>query len=912
MRKDRQRQLALLPLRTALLVLFFSQSYALTGTKWSDFNISKITKPSDSGIIVNLGEIALDTNSVLNLTVGANPKLDEQYFNGDLLFKGVKLFEINVDIQAADATGMTSIYKIASAKDNKGGIHGVINYFICEKLEGGEGSCSINLNVNATKAPIYRLFDVFIGTLTIDQNIKMSLTPNGSVNTIFHNAGTLEFDGGFFVDLREQNGVFTDPKIQGTRKVVIEHYGANTAINTYKKALPVQIYGDIVSAGQRLALNLMTADSFFEGHYDIGDSPHNYSYNDILITNGARANIDLTFLKASNDAPQRFTVMMSNHSNATINAIFDRTRYALLDFDISNSVLYANLSYSQASAQRGAKDTMRIALRDNGSWITNQDAYADEIYFNVQLPNQPSPTALNAPLFTPRVSLSRAGGGGVVDLRYSDFAGTLRSYNQFDETKRIVLKSRLISGNNGLFKLYGILNRNLWLKDAQGNTIATDQIITNSIIGNHYIEIHWDPRSVDESLINADLIGDRIVVARQLSTVQEGNFIGAMTPIGLYEYQVNLSKENLFDNTGAHIGYEWVIGKLAEPVYPPASRPSYLSKTLNALLAIPYKTLLSQTQTLHQRMGDLRYFDNIAGAYIKTNYSLFYGFETSQAISSYTHIEDITLGADLGVFGYGGKHFFGTSFNITPLQDIGESGAYEGSTLAYGFSVYQTSLFDNGVYTDMLLKYTYANHQYDLYTQDFAGNSLDFDSHSLLASFEIGYKFRLPIKTPHFDYSFYYLKPQFNLDFGVIFGNEGMRIQHSENYDVGINSKLAFPLTPSFSVDFGRRFDNDKILGDVFISLGAEYAFNAGNALELSTPYNDGTFSPEGIFNLKFGVGGNVMLLNGVRFYFDLSSKFVGRIAPVLSMSAGARIPIGAKHTRNTPTSLDKPIIYGR
>lgn len=101
------------------------------------------------------------------------------------------------------------------------------------------------------------------------------------------------------------------------------------------------------------------------------------------MTNGARANIDLTFLEATNDSPQRFTLMMSGKSKATIDAIFDRTRYALLDFDVSDSVLYANLSYSQATAQRGAKDTVRIALHNNGAWITNQNAYADEIYFNV-------------------------------------------------------------------------------------------------------------------------------------------------------------------------------------------------------------------------------------------------------------------------------------------------------------------------------------------------------------------------------------------------------------------------------------------------------------------------------------------------------------------------------------------------
>lgn len=170
---------------------------------------------------------------------------------------------------------------------------------------------------------------------------------------------------------------------------------------------------------------------------------------------------------------------------------------------------------------------------------------------------------------------------------------------------------------------------------------------------------------------------------------------------------------------------------------------------------------------------------------------------------------------------------------------------------------------------------------------------------------------KLPIKTPNFDYSFYYLKPQFNLDFGVIFGSEMMRLHHSGGYDVGAKYDLSLPIKPSLSLDFGRRFDNQQILGDVFVTLGAEYGFNAGNTLELNTPYNDGTFSPEGILNLKLGIGANVMLMSGARFYFDLSSKFLGRIAPVLSISAGARIPIGSKHQRSLYRSPQSPVIYG-
>lgn len=886
--------------------VFLAKVWGIDADEWNDFGITPSVKPT-SGSFVTVGEITLDENSTLTLTTSNNPTLNQQFFDGDLFFNNVKLLEINVTTQGAMANGWTPIYWRNTTELS------ALNAFTCGKMQGNEGLCSIILNVNSTQTTLDRLFNLEKGTLTIDQNVTLNLAPQGKVKTIFYNAGTLEFDGRFIADLREQTGTFTDTKINGTRKVVIEHYGANTAVNTYENAFPVQIYGDIISAGQKLELNLLTQDSIFEGHFDIGDSPHNFSYNNVRLRNGASANVDLSFLQATNDAPQRFTLTLESKSIAKIEAIFDRTRYALLDFSVSNSVLYANLSYSQASNQtRGLKDNTRIALNNNGTWISNKSAYADEIYFNVDLPTQARPTALNEEYIIPNTPLGQAGGGGVIDLRYRDFNGTLRSYNQLDENNRIILRSKLISGDKGLFKLYGILNRNQWSKDNEGNSIATDQIITQSLVGNHYIQIYWDTQSLDESLLTQELLGDRIVVARQLSTANQGNFIGATSTLGLYDYTLNLTKENLADGAGTHIGYEWVIGKILQdeaqtPSLSTPSRPSFLSKTLNALYNIPYKTYISQTQTLHQRMGDLRHFDSVAGAYIKTNYSLLYSSQTSEEISAFTHIEDITLGGDFGIFGYGGKHFFGVAFNLTPIQDLGEEGAYSGNSLAYGLSLYHTSLLSSGFYTDTLLKYFFASHQYALYSQDFGGNNLDFSTHSLLGSFELGYRMRLPIKSS--GYGFFYLKPQFGLDFGVIFGSGLMRIGHSSGYDVEAKYLMSFPITPSFSVDFGKRFDSESLLGDVFASVGMEYAFNAGNTLELSTPYNSGTFSPQGIFNLKLGVGGNVILMNGTRFYFDISSKFGGRIAPVLSLSAGVRIPIGAKHPRFYP-QLETPIIY--
>lgn len=873
--------------RTLFINLFLlSTSHAVfIGTAWKDLNPKDVDKKVDGvGTLIKGREIILTQESILNLTTTANPILEEQYYAGDLRFENVKTLTLNVDVAGADAGALTPIYWRKKTESK------VINSFTCGKYQDSDGTCTLNLNIDSSKTILKHLVNMEASTLILSPNVNVAFAQNSRVHSIFvaglHNSrdaeGTIEFFAGLNVDLRNTQGEFSDPRIGEKRSLIFENYGAAINVNPDRRPFAVKLYGDIYTEGLGTRINLVTPDSIFEGHIDIGNAAFN-SFTALTLQNGATANIALNYLTPTNANIQSFSLFLQD-STAKLDATLGQTQNAQTNFTLTNSTLYANFNYTAPS--RGGQDKASIELNQS-TWITNKSAYADEVSF---------------------------GNGGVIDLRFRDFEGNLREYARMNENNRLKLTSKRISGS-GTFRLYGILNRALWDKDAQGNSIATDQIITNELVGNQYVKIYWDSKNFDENLLSEELVGDRIVVAKQLGTKVEGEFIGASAPIGLYEYATKLTKENLLDDAGNHIGYEWVIGSLtqgepASPSLPSSPPPSFLSRTLNALYGIPYKTFLSQTQTLHQRMGDLRHFDSIAGAYFKANYSLLYGKETSSSIASLTHIEDMVLGSDLGVYGFGGKHFFGASLNITPMQDFGESGAYLGNTLAYGISIYQTSLFNNGFYMDTLLKYAFASHQYTLHSQDFLADSLDFNSHLFVGSFEVGYKMRLPIKTPHFDYSFYYLKPQFNLDFGVICGSKMMDLHHREGYDIQARYDLALPIKPSFSLDFGRRFDNSEILGDVFVSVGAEYGFNAGNTLELSTPYNQGIFSPDGIFNLKLGAGGNVMLMNGVRVYFDVSSRFVGRIAPVLSLSAGVRIPIGQKHSR-TLSSPQAPVIYG-
>lgn len=860
--------------------LLLTASHAVfTGTAWKDLQPKDVDKKVDgAGALIKGREITLTEETILNLTTAKNPVLEEQYYGGDLKFENVKSLTLNVNVAAADAGDLTPIYWRKKA-DSK-----VINSFTCGKYQDSDGTCTMNINVDSSKVILKHLVEMEASTLILSPNVNVTFAQNSKVHSIFvaglHGSrdaeGTIEFFAGLNVDLRNTQGEFSAPQIGEKRRLIFENYGAAINVNPDRRPFAVRLYGDIYTEGLGTRLNLVTPDSVFEGHVDIGSATYN-SFTAFTLQNGATANIILNYLTPTNANIQSFSLSLQD-STAKLEATLGQTQNAQSNFTLNNSTLYANFNYT--ANNRGGQDKMSIEL-NQGTWITNKSAYADEVNFL---------------------------DGGVIDLRFKDFEGSVREYTKMTDANRIKITSKNISGD-GTFKLYGILNRALWEKDAQGNSIATDQIITNTLTGNQKVQIYWDPKTLDESLLSQELVGDRIVVAKQLSTQENGEFIGASTPIGLFEYTTTLSKEATRDNAGNQTGYEWVIGKftqgsaIAQPQNP---SPSFLSKTLNSSLNIPYKTWLAQTQTLHERMGDLRRLDNIAGAYIKTAYSLFYSQESEEEISSLTHSFEVSLGGDYSFFTYGGKNFLGLALAITPLWDIGDAQAYRGNGVAYGFSVYDTFLFDNGLYMDFLLKYIYGSHKYDFYSEDLLANSLSFDTHAVLASYEMGYFKNFSLANiPNF-----YLKPQLNLNFGYLFGQKGLSLNHTLGYAVDAEIVGSFPLQTACSLDFGKRFESENLNADVFLSVGGEYTFNAGNTLKLYTPFNEGAFVPENIFNLKLAVGGNV-IFSKARMYFEMSSRFIGRIAPVLSMSAGARIPLGSAYPRLSNPKIHFPVIYG-
>lgn len=363
------------------------------GTSWLDLNPQDVEKKADgTGAAVIGREITLTDTTILNLTAVANPVLEQQYYQGDLKFENIKSLTLNINVQSVDNSGLTPVYWFQTNDPRR-----IVNSFTCGKYQDSDGTCVMNVNIDSTQIPLKHLFYMEASTFLLSPRVNVEIKENSQIHSVFamgthkmaQATGTLEFFGGLSVDLRKSVGKFEDARIGERRKLIFENFGAAINVNPDKRPFSVKLYGDIFTEGLGTRINLVTPDSIFEGHIDIGDANFN-SITEFTLQNGATANIKLNYLTPTNANLQSFGLSLSD-STASLEATLGQTQNATTKFELTRSTLYANFDYT--SPNRNAQDNMEISLVQS-TWITNKNAYADSINF---------------------------GSGGVVDLRYSDF-----------------------------------------------------------------------------------------------------------------------------------------------------------------------------------------------------------------------------------------------------------------------------------------------------------------------------------------------------------------------------------------------------------------------------------------------------------------------------------------------------------
>lgn len=671
----------------------------------------------------------------------------------------------------------------------------------------------------------------------------------------------------------------------------------------------------------------LDSQSQYEGKIKLTEN----STSKILIDNGASFASEVTIFDAPN-----FSVQMQGGSTSKTKFIFTPNSAP------KSSQIYVDNATFLGSITQKALDYAQVSLSNGAIWAIQASS---------------------------KVNSLELSGNSVIDFTTTNFDNTQkRTQNTIDESNRILLEVGEIRGNNGNFNLYGILNRSAWGRDANGGIIATDKIITSSLSGTHNIKIFWDANHLDTTLLQANLYDDHIVVAEQNGVGGGGEFVGAVSDVGVYQYNTKLTKRAKRDVRGNVIGYEWILGEGDEPpeydeplmdpilepespisesspeppasqlpepepiisdpqplVYDampdpqpelnpasqapiPKSKLSSSAKLINTLLSSQYKIWHFQVENLHTRLGDLRNITTSSNVWAKVKYGLMLGEGNDELIDSKQMNTTLAFGADYSFYTPYGRNFIGGGFDVSFYQDFGgeldgSSEAYKGASTSFGVSVYNTFLFHNGIYIDSVLKYYYSSNEFSIALDELRANSPKFSHHALLASLEMGKKFRLPIPTSDFERSFYYLKPEVGVSVGYLMGAD-VEFSHLGGYVLNSTLEPSSPLQMRLGLDMGRRFDSKRVIGDVFIGFGGEYTALSKGDVKIASPINEVNLKSKGLFNLKVGVGGNVIFDDRVRMYFDVDSKFLGYIQPVLNVNVGVKVIFGER-IKTTPRSAE-------
>lgn len=278
-----------------------------------------------------------------------------------------------------------------------------------------------------------------------------------------------------------------------------------------------------------------------------------------------------------------------------------------LTYTVDNASLFADFTYGQNIPAQAT-----VNVRNSGTWFVGQSNTIETLTITNPEDN------LNRDNFEKLTNLAS------VDFRFSDKGVTLRSLETINDANRFILKTNSIGSNGGaggVFRLFGVFNTAGWTEVRDQNnqtlqeTIATDQIQTNQLNGTHHIQLFWDRNSFDKSLLNTDLEPKKIIVAKQFQQTGGSNFVGAVTPIGVYNYITNLKRENFtwMDNNGMqNTGTQWIIADVQR------ADNSYMSRLLDSIFQTQFRIYKTQIDTLNLRMGELRKLNRVHGVWLRS------------------------------------------------------------------------------------------------------------------------------------------------------------------------------------------------------------------------------------------------------------------------------------------------------
>ena len=501
-----------------------------------------------------------------------------------------------------------------------------------------------------------------------------------------------------------------------------------------------------------------------------------------------------------------------NYNEANSGNIADST--VNLNLSDANSFWTGNAVLSNGGASNSSSDTvtgLNLSLSNGGTWIVANTATAT----SSESGSSTTPLAIN------NLSLNN----GTVTFSDASQTATIDNLTGTGGTVNTAVEKNA----DGTYKTSS-------LSATTVSTTSGTPTLTVNMVGPNGTTVNSDVISASElaALTSAAVTGALATETTRVATVAEGDVNGALT---------------ITENTDG-------TTTVAAPV-----RNTKLD-SLQSIGAISMTLLRHDLNNLTKRMGELRDAPKGVGAWARV-----YGSKLSYGDNGLTSKNNsVQVGVDTDIAQTGWK--VGGAFIYTNGKADYTGG--DGDMDAYSIAAYGTWFGSNGVYVDLIGKYTRMSTDYE-----FGNMKGGYDNNAFTVSAETGW---------HKDLGQYaFVEPQAELTYGTVGGaddtaSNGVKIDQSD-----YNSLIA-----RIGVRAGAKFAENK--GRIYARVSGNYDFlgdlkmSAQNASARSNLKDD-----LGGFWVEYGVGANFSFTKNTYGYVDFERTSGGEVDERYRWNVGIR-----------------------
>ncbi|RDU72075.1 hypothetical protein [Helicobacter brantae] len=568
--------------------------------------------------------------------------------------------------------------------------------------------------------------------------------------------------------------------------------------------------------------------------------------------NGAILNGDIKLEGTAN-------AIITSLSNANLKVNLTPATGTTATITLNGGILEGTIN--QAQPQVGTM-TLGTAGAFGGRWIATGDSNIATLNITNSSGNVANEALMQQDTYNTTISLADTtrdvGGASRIGLDMVK-AGVAPTAGQ---TAERTIRVGNLSGLNGVFRVYTDIGAE-----------ASDKISAVNASGNHIMQVYYNPATFTTE------IGDRYIVVAHVDDEQTtANFEGGTTQVGTQSYKTDLRK--VVSENG---GFDWILGKTQ------SGGANYGTKVISSIMQSQYRSYVLQTESLRQRMGELRDINRVHGLWGRYAMGTTYTPEDENGVEITDNYYTAWVGYDQNVLDLKGQNFYGFALSYSYVNPEGKD--YVGNIHNIGFNFYDTFVARNDFYMDFVFKYILTYSDYEISYYNLAKNTPSYFNHKVMLSAEIGKKFKLTESKNHF-----FLQPDFQISVGYIFGNELSFVDLSQTtIDSNIGGSIPLILRTGLNAGYSL---NTWLKSDFYVGTSFFYETTGGGNVDLSDSYNDVSYSHKGGFKLTLQGGFDILFTDNARVYFEAGTSFLSKTKTNYSINAGARFSFGYKNTR--------------